>query len=195
MTRITRSPLLDRFHARHPDLRVEFVMSDKYLDIAKGDADVALRSGNTDADELVGRKVAESVWAAYASRDYVARQGAPKDAAALRRHALVGFDETMSGHRAAQWLRKVAPDAAIAARVNSVLGLVAAAKAGLGVAPLPVALGDAEADLVQVLPPVADMQRDWRLLTHPDLRNAPRIAAFFDFVASELDTLRPILSG
>ncbi len=41
MYRITQSGLLDRFHARYPDLRVEFVMSDKYLDIAKGDADVA----------------------------------------------------------------------------------------------------------------------------------------------------------
>jgi DNA-binding transcriptional LysR family regulator len=40
--RLTRAGLLDRFHARHPAFRVEFVMSDKYLDLRKGDADVAL---------------------------------------------------------------------------------------------------------------------------------------------------------
>ncbi len=51
-------PLIERFHARHPKLRVEFVMSDRYLDLLKGDADVAFRSGDTD-DELVGRKIAD----------------------------------------------------------------------------------------------------------------------------------------
>jgi DNA-binding transcriptional LysR family regulator len=195
MARITQSGLLDRFHERYRNLRVEFVMSDKYLDIAKGDADVALRSGDTDADVLVGKKVADSIWAVYASRQYVARHGKPESIADLSRHALISFDEKMSGHRAAQWLGKIAPGAEIAVRVNSVLGLVSAAKAGAGVAPLPTALGDAEPDLVQVIPPVAEMQRSWRLLTHPDLRHTPRISAFFDFINDELEALRPILSG
>jgi DNA-binding transcriptional LysR family regulator len=60
--RITQSKLLDRFHARHPGLRVELVMSDKYLDIAKGDTDVALQGGDDDDKELVGRKIGDSIW-------------------------------------------------------------------------------------------------------------------------------------
>ena len=75
------------------------------------------------------------------------------------------------------------------------LGLVSAAKSGVGVAPLPTALGDAEAELVQVLPPVPALQRSWRLLAHPDVRQTPRVTAFFDFVNDELPSLRPILSG
>ena len=55
-------PLIARFEAEHPGLRVEFVMSDRYLDLTKGDADVAFRSGDTD-EELIGRKIADSVWA------------------------------------------------------------------------------------------------------------------------------------
>jgi len=105
--RITQSGLLDRFHARHPGLRVEFVMSDKYLDLAKGDADVALRSGDTDGD-LVGRKIADSIWAVYASRRYIERHGKPERIEDLEQHALVGFDETMAKHRAAKWLGQVA---------------------------------------------------------------------------------------
>src|SRR5262245_55109584 len=35
--RLTQSGLLERFQARHPGLRVEFVMSDKYLDLSKGE--------------------------------------------------------------------------------------------------------------------------------------------------------------
>jgi DNA-binding transcriptional LysR family regulator len=74
VNRLTRSGLLDRFHALHPGLHVEFVMSDKYIDLRTGEADVALRSGDTDDNVLVGRKVGDSLWAVYASTDYVAAQ-------------------------------------------------------------------------------------------------------------------------
>lgn len=193
--RITQSGLLDRFHARHPGLRAEFVMSDKYLDLGKGDADVALRSGDTDDGVLVGRKIADSLWAVYASRAYVERHGRPEGVADLARHAVVGLDETMANHRVSTWLRAVAPDARIVARNNSVLGLVQAVKSGIGVAPLPTALGDSEPDLVQVFGPVPELTRSWRLLTHPDLRRTRRVAAFFDFIASETEALRPIFTG
>jgi DNA-binding transcriptional LysR family regulator len=193
--RITQSSLLDRFHARYPGIRVEFVMSDKYLDLAKGEVDVALRSGDTDDNELVGRKIADSFWAVYASRTYVEQHGRPGRVEDLERHPLVGFDETMANHRASKWLRQVAPGGKIVARNDSVLGLVYAAKAGMGVAPLPTALGDAEADLVRVLGPIPELARIWRLLTTAELRHTPRVAAFFDFIVEEIDTLKPILTG
>ena len=139
--------------------------------------------------------MADSLWAVYASRDYVARCGRPDAVVDLARHALVGFDDSLGGHRAAAWLRQVAPRAELAARCNSVLGLVQCVKAGVGVAPLPTALGDAEADLVQVLAPVPELARAWRLLTTAELRSTPRVAAFFDFIVDEIDALRPILTG
>lgn len=196
--RITQSPLLDRFHARYPALQVHFVMSDKYIDLMKGEADVAFRSGDIDSGDdgaLVGRKIGDSIWAVYASRTYIERHGRPERLEDLAQHALVGFDDTMAKHRIAAWLRRIAPDAVLAARSNSVLGLVYSAKAGIGVAPLPTALGDAEPDLVRVIEPVAELSRIWRILTTPELRRTPRVSAFFDFIVSEIDTLRPIITG
>jgi len=187
-------PLIERFHARHPKLRIEFVMSDRYLDLAKGDADVAFRSGDTD-DELVGRKIADSVWAIYASRDYVERKGKPARIEDIAAHPLVSLDETMSNHRVAKWLREIAPQAKVVARNNSVLGLLYAVKSGVGISPLPTAIADGEPDLVRVLGPVPELARSWRLLTHPDLRRTPRVAAFFDFVHEERRALRSILTG
>lgn len=195
MARLTDSKIFERFHAQHPTLRVEFVMSDRYLDITKGDADVALRSGDTDDDVLVGRKIADSFWGVYASRSYVETNGKPSAIGDLDHHAVIGFDDTMAKHRAASWLREVAPAAQVVARVNSVLGLVAAAKSGIGVAPLPTALGDNEPELVSLLGAVPALTRSWRLLTHPDLRRTPRVSAFFDFIMAEQAALRPILSG
>ncbi len=193
--RITQSTLLQRFSERHPALQVHFVMSDKYVDLAKGEADVALRSGDTDDGELVGRKIGDSVWAVYASTNYIERHGRPQRVEDLASHALVGFDDTMAKHRIAAWLRKVAPGVELAARSSSVLGLVYSAKAGVGVAPLPIALGDAEPDLVRVIEPVAELSRIWRMLTTAELRHTPRVAAFFDFIVDEIDTLRPIITG
>ena len=193
--RITQTTLLDRFHARYPGLRVEFVMSDKYLDLMKGEADVALRSGDTVDNELVGRKIGDSLWAVYASRKYIERCGQPDRIEALKQHDLVGFDETMANHRAAQWLRDVAPHGRVVARNNSVLGLLYSVKAGVGIAPLPTAIADAEPELVRVLGPVPELARIWRLLTRADLRHTPRVSAFFDFMIEEIDTLRPIITG
>jgi DNA-binding transcriptional LysR family regulator len=193
--RINQSKLLDRFHERHPGLKVEFVISDKYVDLAKGDADVALRSGDTDDDVLIGKTIADSFWAIYANKNYVQKFGKPSNIAALRNHSLIGFDDTMAKHRVATWLKEVAPDARIAVRVNSVLGLVSATKSEAGIAALPTALGDAEPDLVRVLGPVEELSRSWRLLTHPDIRKTPRVALFFDFVNDEIAAWRKILTG
>src|SRR6185295_19264344 len=86
--RMTQSGLMERFHARHPHLRVEFVTSVRYLDLSKGEVDIAFRSGDTD-DELIGRKIADSFWAIYASHVYVERHGKPERVEDLSQHLLV----------------------------------------------------------------------------------------------------------
>lgn len=193
VSRIVGSALLDMFHARYPALRIEFVMSDRYLDLSKGEADVALRSGEPDDEALVGRKIADSIWAVYGSRSYVQQHGAPQRIEDIGRHAIVGFDGMLINHRAAKWLAAIAPGANIAARNNSVLGVLHAVKSGIGIAPLPTTIADMDDDLVRILPPVPELTRGWYLLTHPELRQTPRIRAFFDFVVEKLDMVRPIL--
>ena len=107
--RIAASGLLDRFHARYPNLAVEFVTSDRYLDLAKGEADVAFRSGDPVDESLVGRKICDSVWAVYASRSYIQQHGRPHSIEDLSAHALIGFDGIMQNHRVARWLPTAVP--------------------------------------------------------------------------------------
>lgn len=192
--RIVGSGLLDAFQARYPRLRVEFVTSDRYLDLSQGEADIAFRSGDTD-DELVGRKIAESLWAIYASPDYLERHGRPATLGDLGRHALVGLESALASHRMLIWLADVAPGAHFAVRNNSVLGLVSAVRSGVGIGPLPTALGDADDGLVRIFGPIPELTRSWRILAHPDLRHTPRIAAFFDFIVENKAALKPIFTG
>ncbi len=195
VSRIAASGLLDGFHERYPDLKVEFITSDRYLDLAKGQADVAFRSGEPADESLVGRKICDSIWAIYASRNYVQQHGRPGSITELADHDLIGFDGIMQNHRVAKWLPSVVPNARIVNRNNSMLGTLSAVKAGIGIAPLPTTLGDAEETLVQVLPPVEELTRAWYLLTTPDLRKTPRIAAFVDHVLENVPALRMALIG
>ncbi|MGE0801639.1 MAG: LysR family transcriptional regulator [Lautropia sp.] len=192
--RLSHSGLIERFRERHPGIRIEFILADRYVDLSKGEADVALRSGDTDG-ELVGRKLADSLWAVYASRDYVSRHGAPGSVEALRSHALVGLDHTMAKHRLATWLEEVADGTNPVAKANSVLGLVAAVKAGVGITALPTALGDSEPDLLRAFGPVAALRREWRILTLPALRRTPKVDALFSFLVSEGEAVKGVLTG
>lgn len=195
LSRIVSSGFVERFQARYPGLRIDFVISDRFVDLSAGDADVAFRSGEGSDERLVGRKIADSTWAVYASRDYLERRGRPLSVEDLLQHDLIGFDGVMENHRATQWLSAALPGARIVARNNSVLGVVSAVKSGLGIAPLPTPIGDAEIELIQVLPPVRELARAWYVLCHPDQRAAPRISAFIDFVIEELAILRKVLGG
>ena len=192
--RLAQSGLLDRFTERYPGLTVELVTNDRYLDLAKGEADVALRSGEPVDENLIGRKICDSIWAVYASRNYIQQHGRPASMNDLGDHALIGFDGIMRNHRAAKWLSAL-PSARIVNRNNSMLGTLSAVKAGIGVAPLPTTLGDAEGSLVQVLPPVEELTRNWYLLSHPDLRRTPRLAAFIDHFLDDIPALREALIG
>lgn len=192
--RLTQSSLLDKFYDRHPGLRVEMIMSDKSLDISKGEADVAIRAGSPNEETLVGRKIADVPWALYCSRKYVDRHGQVTCIEDLNGHAIIEFDGEIRDHHAARWLRSVAPNAKVVARSNTVSGLMMTVRSGAGLAPLPMPLAGRDPDLICALGPVAGLYSPIYLLTHPDLRRTPRIGAFFDFVVEELETVRAVLT-
>jgi DNA-binding transcriptional LysR family regulator len=193
--RLMLSPLLETFHSRHPGLRVELIMSDHFLDIAKGEADVAIRAGVPNEETLVGRKIADVPWALYCSRGYLTRHGRVERTEDIAKHSVVEFDGDIRDHHAAKWLRSVAPTARVVARSNTVPGLLMTVKSGAGLAPLPVPLGVRETDLVSVLGPLPGLYSPIYLLTHPDLRHMPRVRTFFDFIIAEIDSVRPVLTA
>lgn len=193
--RLMRSSLIAEFQRRFPELRVEFVMSDKLLDLGKGQADIAIRGTEPRDEALVYRRIADTSWAIYAGKTYCAGNGKPEAIADLDRHEIALFDVELGEHLINQWFKRIAPAARIGARCNSISGLLAAAKSGVGLAALPVVIGDAETDLVQVLGPIAELTTHFYLVTHRDLRDAPRIRALSGFVEENLNAFRALLGG
>lgn len=193
--RLVQSPLIAMFQQRYPGIRVQFVMSDKLLDLAKGEADIAIRGAQPHDEALFGRKIANSLWALYVSTKYLRQHGHPKTVEQIGQHAVILFDVELGEHVNNRWLKTVAPNARVGARCNSITGLVAAAKSGAGLAALPMIIGEAESDLVRALGPVPDLTTHFYLVMHRDLRRAPRVQAFYDFMIANMRTVRPLLGS
>lgn len=191
--RLAKSPLIDAFHARYPGLRVELVITDRLLDLSKGEADIAIRSGEPRDEALVGRTIAEIPWAVYASRCYVERHGRPERAEDIAHHFVVACDGEIANYAAARWLRTVAPHATVAARSDNWPGFVSAVKSGVGLGPLPIHNGDRERELVRLLDTAPELVTQFCLLMHRDMRRTPRVRAFFDFVVTEIKAFRAML--
>ena len=79
--------------------------------------------------------------------------------------------------------------------MSSLLRKSALVLIGVGIATLPVHVGDSEDDLVRALDPVPELMSYIYLLVHPDLRNTPRVRALFDFLVAQMAAFRPLLAG
>ena len=187
------APLIEAFQAKYPDLRVDLIMTDRRLDLANGEAEVAVRMHEPGDASLIARKIAASWWALYASRSYIERYGRPQRWEDLDDHSVIIFGGDMADNRASLWLRNAAPRARIAARSNSMLGALAAVKSGAGLAPLPMLLGGSEDGLVPVLAPIPELSSNIYLVMHSDLRSTARVRAFCDFMATEIVRFRSLL--
>lgn len=80
-------------------------------------------------------------------------------------------------------------------RVDTVLGMFAAARDGAGLAVLPCYVADGDPRLRRLGGIVPALSTDLWLLTHPDLRRTARIRAFSDFVADAVKDHRARLAG
>ena len=189
--RLIASRLIEKFNARYPDVRVEFVMSDKILALGSGDADIAIRGKRPVESGLVGRKIADTPWAVFASRSYVKRHGKIESAAEIDRHSVVVFAGPLKRACSAHEMPRlfIAPNArGCRSRRDSIAALLPSVKSGAGIALMPVVVGKNEKDLVQILDLGAGMATPVYLLTHRDLRPARRAFAHSSTLSSS--TLR-----
>jgi DNA-binding transcriptional LysR family regulator len=193
--RLMTAGLLSKFHARHPKLRAEFVMTEEFLDLAQGEVELAIRQGMPDDRSLIARRIADVPWAVYASRAYIERHGQPQRPEGIADHSLVEFDGPMKRHAAALWMRSVAPGATIAARGNSVSEILMAVKSGAGLAPLPMPFAAPEPDLSIVIETRSALNFPFYLVIHRDMKRVRRVRAFLDFITAENKTVRQVLSG
>lgn len=183
-------PVVAGLRATHPGLVVEVVTDNSFFTLTRRDADIALRPAGAAPDGLIARRLGTVATAVYASAHYLeARSSDPLTLDWL------APDDSLSHLASARWIvDHVAPERVVH-RANSLLALAAAARAGIGLAPLPCVIADPDPDLVRVMPPLAEMATSLWLLTHPDLRRTARVRVVLDALADHLKTQRALLAG
>lgn len=181
-------PLLHAFHLEFPDIDLTVLGSNEVLNLARREADVAIRISETPHESLYGRRVTPQRSAVYASADYVQRLEADPD-------------EALAWLRFQHWtgilpeVKTRYPNAQIKMVFDDMAAMLGVTRAHLGATRVPCFLGDRDPKLVRVPDlPTFPYPSIW-VLTHEDLRNVTRIAAFTGFISKRLSQMQHLFEG
>jgi len=92
------APLLGEFHARHPEVRVEMLLSNEPMDLIAGEIDLALRIGNLPDSNMVARKLGVLNTQVFAGTSYIARHGEPLHPDDLQYHRTFAMPKHRHGN-------------------------------------------------------------------------------------------------
>jgi DNA-binding transcriptional LysR family regulator len=184
-------PRLPAFLTQHPQLKVELLVSDRNEDLIAEGVDMALRLGRLASSEFGARLLATAPRFTVASPAYLAARGVPETPAELSQHDCIigpgssdpsGWSFTRAG---------AATSVAVEGRVQvaSADGVIACAKAGLGIAVASQWMCRAELERGELRPILADYRLEpveAHALYPAGRRPSPKVRAFSDYLAAKL---------
>lgn len=85
------APLLPRFIASHPHIRLDVRFSDRFVDVVAEGFDVAIRVGRLRNSSLTARKIASYRNLLVAAPAYLQAHGKPRTPEDLKKHTCIGF--------------------------------------------------------------------------------------------------------
>lgn len=156
------TPFLAHYRSRYPHVKLHTTLLDRQVDLVEEGFDVGLvTSYLVHSVSLVSRPLMTVGTIVVASRDYVARHGAPESPSALDAHTLVGFPAEIRGVSVVFSRNgekcKVSPDPVYV--VNNGLMLRQAVLAGMGIGVLPASLASEYIASGELMP----LLSDWRI--------------------------------
>ncbi len=174
----------------YPDIQINMQLFDHDADLAKREADVAIRFHLPLQSELVQKPLFPIRHYLCASPDYLARHGAPATIADLDRHRLIAYGDAapdfLKGINWALELGHESDPRRAALTINNSFGVLQAVEAGAGIAALPSYLIKFSNKVRVVLPAVeGPIFRTY--FTYPvELRKSLRVAALRDFLSQRM---------
>jgi DNA-binding transcriptional LysR family regulator len=184
-------PRLPGFAAQHPKLRIELLMSDRTEDLIVEGADMALRLGPLPDSGFGARLLGKAQRLVVASPGYIARKGLPRTPAGLAGHDCI-FGPGLSGRSGWSFTRSGKAKSATVQgtiTVTSADGVIACAKAGLGIALASRWMCRAELEAGDIVAILSDYPLDWVELhaIYPGGRRPSlKARAFSDYLAAQL---------
>jgi len=180
--------------ARHPQMQVELVLTDRHVDLVEEKFDLAFRAGTLKDTSVVARELWRGQLRCFASREYLRDRGTPLTPRDLGRHECILFTPHATRGRWTFRSRGRAVEIPVRGRlvVNSIPLVIEAAARGLGIARLPGALvieGPAANRLVEVLDAYAPPARPLYAVHASGGRVSPAARAFLEIAKTHLERL------
>jgi DNA-binding transcriptional LysR family regulator len=185
-------PVIGRFRALYPAIKLELVATDRRVDLGAGEADVALRGGSAPTDPaLFGRRLTYDRSVIAASRSYADKAGLPQSMTELAAHPLIRLDPPGAPPELLERLIACLPDDAVVLRPNTMTAVLSAVRGGLGLGILPRFIVDREPELVHapIVLPLPEFEL-W-IITHERRRHSAPVRALMDFVSAYVLASQP----
>ncbi len=190
-------PLMTRFLAEYPQVVIDLVLTDRYVDLIEERFEAVFRVGELADSALVQRSLSRYSLVACASPAYLHARGTPATPADLAGHDCLGYAyRTRPSERTWRFTRGGEfHDVVVNYRLeaNDGVALMVAALAGAGVVVAAEALlRDAIQDgrLVRILPDYELPSRPFHLLYPREHRQTPKLARFVALAVSVLGSER-----
>jgi DNA-binding transcriptional LysR family regulator len=186
--------LLPPFLDKQPLLSIELCADNRAVDLARGEADVAIRMFRPTEPGLVARRTFELGWSVYASKAYVAEHGAPASPTDFAQHRLIVYNESMLRAAGPRWLEDNRGCAKIALRADNTEMAGNAIASGNGVGVVPCFAERLRPDLVRCFPEPVATATGW-LAYHETLRDSARVRAAVDVLVELFEAHASLFSG
>ncbi|MGL4395601.1 MAG: LysR family transcriptional regulator [Hyphomicrobium sp.] len=180
---------LGEFMDLYPEIRVELILADEQVDIAMREADVAIWTREPEQADLIRRPLFESRVRAFASPHYIRRFGAPKSLADLDQHRIVSYSGQPAQHMAAvNWLESAGRDGKeprhAVLKINSVVAIRKAVRAGIGIGMIPDYMSDEESELVPLLTEIEPPKLPILFVFPEELKASRKVQLLRDFLVA-----------
>lgn len=177
---------LDEFTKLYPDIELSLHTSNRRVDLDRSEADVVIRGDNQPPEHLVGRPLFDYYLSYYANRHYL--EHTPR--AELR--WIAKLNDTVQD----QWIKNSPfPEVEIGIRIDDIIMRHQSAVAGFGLTRGACYMAEQEPELVRLPGAKPEPAQQLWVLTHPDLRNTPRIKVLMQFLCDAISAKRPLITG
>lgn len=176
-------PHLAGLAALHPNLQLELVTSHQVANLSKRDADIAVRATARPPEHLVGHCLGRADFAIYGAQSLFKGKRAPKN---LDEYDWIALDDALPEDPAGKWRRKNYPKVVPRFRVDSLVAVGEAVRAGLGIGAMSTYKAKFDPALRALTPDLENCSIDIWVLTHPDSRHLRRIAAVYSYIAKTI---------
>ncbi len=175
------------YRAVFPRVNLSILGTNDLLNLHKRDADIAIRVSRDPPESLWGRVITQQRAGWFATPDFIKTHQLSAKVPVI---SFTAYEAPLPPS-----LTKRVPNAFVAATTDDMVSAVALVEAGIGMARMPHFLGSTRPSLMRVPElDLVDYMSIWAL-THPDLRQVPRVSAFMKLVAEGFTSRRALYTG